>query len=201
MSTPAKRTTRLADRDDQYVLAVDLGTGGPKIGFVSLTGRVVQCEHHRLDPTFLRRRWGHRRCRGVVDDDHRCRSPRHRRWGRRSHEGRRGVDDRSVGLDDPGRRGGHPGRARAQLDGQPRRRVGSPPAWRAGRRVQAEGLGRVHQTLRRCPIPRRRRPGRSPALLENRPPGHLARRSLDAGTGRLPVDALHGQSPRRRRCR
>ena len=53
MSTPGERTTSLADRDDQYVLAVDLGTGGPKIGFVSLTGRVVQCEHHRLDPTFL----------------------------------------------------------------------------------------------------------------------------------------------------
>ena len=38
MPTPAKRSTQLADRDDQYVLAVDLGTGGPKIGFVSLYG-------------------------------------------------------------------------------------------------------------------------------------------------------------------
>src|SRR5580704_9616095 len=32
-------------RDDQFVLAVDLGTGGPKIGLVSLTGRIASKEH------------------------------------------------------------------------------------------------------------------------------------------------------------
>lgn len=30
-----------ADRDERLVLAVDLGTGGPKVGFASVTGRVV----------------------------------------------------------------------------------------------------------------------------------------------------------------
>ena len=32
-------------RDEQYVLAVDLGTGGPKVGLVSLTG-VIACSEH-----------------------------------------------------------------------------------------------------------------------------------------------------------
>lgn len=41
------------DRNDRYVLAIDLGTGGPKVGFVSLTGRVAHQEHHVLGPTFL----------------------------------------------------------------------------------------------------------------------------------------------------
>ena len=31
----------MTDREQQLVLAVDLGTGGPKVGFVSVTGRVV----------------------------------------------------------------------------------------------------------------------------------------------------------------
>jgi len=32
-------------RQDRYVLAVDLGTGGPKVGLVSLTGTIVAPEH------------------------------------------------------------------------------------------------------------------------------------------------------------
>ena len=32
-------------RQDRYVLAVDLGTGGPKVGLVSLTGTIVATEH------------------------------------------------------------------------------------------------------------------------------------------------------------
>ena len=53
MPASATSATRLTASDDRYVLAVDLGTGGPKIGFVSLTGGIVHCEHHRLDPTYL----------------------------------------------------------------------------------------------------------------------------------------------------
>src|SRR6185436_18594458 len=34
-----------AERDDRYVLAVDLGTGGPKVGLVSLTGRIAWRDH------------------------------------------------------------------------------------------------------------------------------------------------------------
>ena len=32
-------------RSDRFVLAVDLGTGGPKVGFVALDGRVGWCDH------------------------------------------------------------------------------------------------------------------------------------------------------------
>ena len=53
MSARGELSDRVADRDDQYVLAVDLGTGGPKVGFVSLAGRVAHQEHHVLDPIFL----------------------------------------------------------------------------------------------------------------------------------------------------
>ena len=53
MSAGGAASSSFADRDDQYVLAIDLGTGGPKVGFVSLIGRVVHQEHHVLDPTYL----------------------------------------------------------------------------------------------------------------------------------------------------
>jgi xylulokinase len=43
LSDPLPATT--ADRDERFVLAIDLGTGGPKIGLVSLTGRVAWHDH------------------------------------------------------------------------------------------------------------------------------------------------------------
>lgn len=43
---------RTDPRDDQYVLVVDLGTGGPKVGFVSLLGRVAHQEHHEVETTY-----------------------------------------------------------------------------------------------------------------------------------------------------
>jgi xylulokinase len=36
---------RPTDRDERFVLAIDLGTGGPKIGLVSLAGRVAWNDH------------------------------------------------------------------------------------------------------------------------------------------------------------
>ena len=33
------------DRHDRWVLAVDLGTGGPKVGLVSLAGDIARAEH------------------------------------------------------------------------------------------------------------------------------------------------------------
>ena len=39
-------------REDQFVLAVDLGTGGPKVGFVSLVGRIAWREHVEVATTF-----------------------------------------------------------------------------------------------------------------------------------------------------
>src|SRR6186713_3663694 len=35
----------LMDREQRFVLAVDLGTGGPKVGLVSLTGRIAWQDH------------------------------------------------------------------------------------------------------------------------------------------------------------
>jgi xylulokinase len=40
-------------RDEQLVLAVDLGTGGPKVGFVSLTGQVAWQDHIAVETTWL----------------------------------------------------------------------------------------------------------------------------------------------------
>lgn len=40
------------DRDRQHVLAVDLGTGGPKVGLVSLAGRIAWAEHHAVETRF-----------------------------------------------------------------------------------------------------------------------------------------------------
>ena len=37
------------DAADQYALAIDLGTGGPKVGLVSLTGRLEWFEHLRVE--------------------------------------------------------------------------------------------------------------------------------------------------------
>jgi xylulokinase len=39
-------------RDDRYVLAIDLGTTGLKVGFATLTGRLVWSDHAELDTTF-----------------------------------------------------------------------------------------------------------------------------------------------------
>ncbi|MGH9172094.1 MAG: xylulokinase [Acidimicrobiales bacterium] len=36
-------------RDERYVLAVDLGTGGPKVGLVSLAGKLAWQEHIRIE--------------------------------------------------------------------------------------------------------------------------------------------------------
>jgi xylulokinase len=40
-------------RDEQLVLAVDLGTGGPKVGFVSLTGKVAWQDHVAVETEWL----------------------------------------------------------------------------------------------------------------------------------------------------
>lgn len=40
-------------REERLVLAVDLGTGGPKVGFVSLTGQVAWQDHVAVDTTWL----------------------------------------------------------------------------------------------------------------------------------------------------
>ena len=51
MNAGGTATSVLADRDDQYVLVIVLGSGGPKVGLVSLIGRVVHQEHQLLDQT------------------------------------------------------------------------------------------------------------------------------------------------------
>lgn len=42
-------STAAGRRDDRWVLAVDLGTGGPKVGLVSLTGAIAWHEHRAVD--------------------------------------------------------------------------------------------------------------------------------------------------------
>jgi xylulokinase len=41
------------EHDDDVVLAIDLGTGGPKVAYVTLAGDVVDHEHHRVEMTML----------------------------------------------------------------------------------------------------------------------------------------------------
>lgn len=42
-----------AARDEHFVLAVDLGTGGPKVGFVSLAGRLAWQEHVAIETRWI----------------------------------------------------------------------------------------------------------------------------------------------------
>src|SRR5947207_814624 len=43
----------MTDATERVALAVDLGTGGPKIGFVSLAGRIIWCDHVAVKTEFL----------------------------------------------------------------------------------------------------------------------------------------------------
>jgi xylulokinase len=43
----------MTDATERFALAVDLGTGGPKIGFVSLAGRIAWCDHVAVKTEFL----------------------------------------------------------------------------------------------------------------------------------------------------
>ncbi|HLX87690.1 MAG TPA: FGGY family carbohydrate kinase, partial [Acidimicrobiales bacterium] len=52
MTTAPASAARGGGRDDRYVLAVDLGTGGPKVGLVSMAG-VIAWSEHLLVPTRL----------------------------------------------------------------------------------------------------------------------------------------------------
>ena len=51
MSDPFPATP--ADRAERFVLAIDLGTGGPKVGLVSLTGRVAWSDHCPVETHLL----------------------------------------------------------------------------------------------------------------------------------------------------
>ncbi|MFM7069132.1 MAG: FGGY family carbohydrate kinase, partial [Actinomycetes bacterium] len=46
-------TTSDSERNEDVVLAIDLGTGGPKVALVALSGDVIDHEHHRVDMTML----------------------------------------------------------------------------------------------------------------------------------------------------
>ncbi len=49
----AEEAARSGGRDERYVLAVDLGTGGPKVGLVSVTGRVAAQDHFPVETRWL----------------------------------------------------------------------------------------------------------------------------------------------------
>ena len=129
---------RVTDREEQLVLAIDLGTGGPKVGFVSLTGRVVWQDHvPRRDPVARRRRGAAGR-RGVVEAHHRRRPRQAGRRHRRRRPGRRRRHHRAVGEHRARRRGRRARRRLHHVDGQPRRPPTSSSAsagrWRGTRR-------------------------------------------------------------------
>jgi xylulokinase len=79
-----------ADPDDDVVLAIDLGTGGPKVAYVALSGEVVDHEHRRVDLRTLPDG-------GAVEDPHQW-------WdavvsGATELAGRAAVDpDRVIGV-------------------------------------------------------------------------------------------------------
>jgi xylulokinase len=50
--TPSSATSA-TDRHERFVLAIDLGTGGPKVGLVSLTGRVAWNDHFPVETRWL----------------------------------------------------------------------------------------------------------------------------------------------------
>lgn len=53
MSAPDGPASGRRRVDERHVLAVDLGTGGPKVGLVSMAGHVVWQEHTRLPTRYL----------------------------------------------------------------------------------------------------------------------------------------------------
>ena len=138
-----------------FVLAVDLGTGGPKVGLVSLTGSIAwsgpRRGRHPPAP-----RWGRRAGRrAVVAGDRRRHAAGHGERGRATRAGGGGVVHRAVGEHRPrGRRRPTRGRLR-HVDGQPRRAVtrGAPwavlcratPRWRCGAGCAAPAARRRHR--------------------------------------------------------
>ena len=102
----ARRVAGRRDRDERFVLAVDLGTGGPKVGLVSLTGpgRVARPLPGR-DALAARRRRGAGR-RRVVGPDRRRDPARASPSGVVAPEPDRGGElHRAVGEHGAGRRG------------------------------------------------------------------------------------------------
>ena len=118
-SPPARMTTR--SRDEQLVLAVDLGTGGPKVGFVSLTGKVAWQDHYPVPPPALPEGGAEQDADEwwTIICDARAQGHRQRRRPRR--RGRGGRRHRAVGQHRAGRREGRAGRSVHPVAGLPRR--------------------------------------------------------------------------------
>ena len=55
--------------DSDLVLSVDLGTGGPKVGFVTVHGEVLWWEHTPVPTIVGDRRSAHAGRRALVDGD------------------------------------------------------------------------------------------------------------------------------------
>ena len=139
-----------AAAEDTYVLAVDLGTGGPKVAVISATGRIAA---HAFQPVGV----------DLTDDGGAEQSPRglvgrHRGRGppcaRRQRRGARAGRRRRLHLAVVGHRarrrrraGPRPGHHLDGLAGRPRRpRDGPRRAQRAGLlRLQAGTLGAAHR--------------------------------------------------------
>ena len=192
------RTVTTTGPDDTFVMAVDLGTGGPKVAVLSASGRIVA---HAFRPVGL----------DLTEDGGAEQSPA------RLVGGRRGLDPRGTGRQRggapagrrdrlhlavvrhrAGRRRGRRHRSRHHLDGLARGTVG--PRHRA-RRAQRAGLlglqvGPLGPAHGRHPQPLGQGPGRPHPLPAQRAARRLPRRGGLPRAGGLPEPASHRTGPR-----
>ena len=187
----------LPPRDERLVLAVDLGTGGPKVGFVTARGEVALVGAHAGDddagPTASARQDAEEWWRLIVATLPVAGSSTARSTAVTSSPSR----DRPVGEHRAGRRARRARSATCIMWRTPAARAYSQDGdRRSGRRLRARAAGHLGPAQRRRPEHRRRRPDRPHAPPGARPPGGRGRRAVVPRAGRLPDDALHGRGGR-----
>jgi len=81
------------------VLAIDLGTGGPKVGLVTAAGHVLGVEFEPAPDVAARRRRSRAEARGLVGGDHRGGAAPPRDTPGAARRGVRDLYHRAVGGD------------------------------------------------------------------------------------------------------
>ena len=173
---------------DDVVFAVDLGTGGPKVGYVSLSGEVLDHEHRRVELQVLPD-GGRREPQRMVGRHRERRRPCSRNGPRRTRTRRRRGLHRAVGIDRPGRPvGDAAGECILWLDHRGRDLASE----QLGGRLAIEGYGP------RAAVEWIRRAGGAPSPEGNDPLGHrlwIQRRSpelyADTAVFLEPIDYLN----------
>ena len=183
--------------DGDLVLAVDLGTGGPKVGprHRPRRDRLVGA-HPGVDAPGSGRRADAGR-RGVVAAGRGVGTPR--RDVRGPVPGRGGQRHRPVGLDRARRRAGSAGRPVRAVERHPRGAVLASGRRGTGLRLRAQAAGHLAAPQRRHPDDVRRRPGRAHPLPAARGARPARADPLAARAGRLPDHAVHRRARRQPR--